>query len=82
MAKVLTYGLHLPMDQRSGGRGSPRHCFHRTHEVEIMYEVKREATPSEMIALKATSEPMLTRERRMTMAKLIRTEFSGINHLG
>ena len=42
----------------------------------------REATPREAMALKATEEPMLMRERRMVMARETRTELRGMFWVG
>lgn len=38
----------------------------------------RDATPREAMALKATVEPTLMRDKRMVMTKETRTEFKGI----
>jgi hypothetical protein len=42
-----------------------------THEMLTMYEHKKAETHSEHIALRATVEPMLMRERRMVMMREI-----------
>ena len=50
----------------------------RRQEKEMMYEEMRDATPREAIALKATVEPMLMRERRTVMMKETRTALRGM----
>jgi hypothetical protein len=50
--------------------------------MEMMYEERRAAVPRDMMALKATDDPILTRERRETMAKLTHKAFKGTVKVG
>lgn len=45
--------------------------------MEMLYVAMRAMSCREMIALKATEEPMLMRERRHVMAQVVRTAFRG-----
>ena len=44
----------------------------------MMYDERREATPREAMALKATVEPMLIMDKRIVMQRETITEFKGI----
>lgn len=48
----------------------------------MMYEEWRAAVPRDMMALKATDDPILVRERRETMAKLMHNAFKGTMKVG
>ena len=80
--KSLMGPPYLPRLQRAGGSFCPCHRLMRTQVMETMYEEMRAAVPREAMALKATLEPMLIKERRTVMKKDIITEFRGISQPG
>ena len=82
MEKSLMGPPSFPRLQRAGGSFMPRHLLMRTQVMEMMYEEIRDAVPREAMALKATVEPMLIRERRIVMRKEINTAFNGMSHPG
>lgn len=47
-----------------------------------MYDESNAAVPSDMIALKATDDPMLINERRDTMMRLTQSALSGTVNVG
>lgn len=70
-------GVNFPMLQRAGGRGWSLHRRRRTQLIEMMYDDRRAAVPRDIMALKATDEPMLISERRDTMIRLRNKALSG-----
>lgn len=74
---VSTNGVNRPMLQRAVGRDCLRHRRSRTQLIEIRYDDSRAAVPSDMMALKATEDPMLIKDRRETITKLTQRAFSG-----
>lgn len=54
----------------------------RTQVIEIMYEESSAAVPSDMMALKATEDPMLINERRETMTMLTERALRGTVKVG
>lgn len=67
----------LPKLHRAAGKGSFRMRLMIRQTNEIMYEVRREATPKEAIALKAAVEPMLIKDRRIVTTNETMTAFTG-----
>ena len=82
METLSTNGVALPMLHRVGGSGCPLHRLSRTQLIEMMYEKSRAAVPRDMIALKATDEPMLMSARRDTITKLMQRALSGTVNVG
>lgn len=64
-AKMLVGAPNLPRLHRAVGSFSPRYLLMMTQAMEIMYEDMRAAVPRDAMALNATVEPMLMRDRRM-----------------
>ena len=60
---------HLPRDQRRGGRGSLRMRLTRTQVIVTMYEDIRAEMVRELMAFKATEEPMLIKDSATVMAR-------------
>jgi hypothetical protein len=50
--------------------------------MEIMYDESNAAVPSDMMALKATDDPMLINERSDTMTRLTQSALSGTVNVG
>lgn len=78
---VSTNGENFPMLQRAGGNGCFFQRLIRTHVMEMMYDVSSAAVPNDMMALKATDEPILMSERRETITRLTQRAFSGTVNL-
>lgn len=77
IARVSTVLDHRPILHLAGGSGSPRQRLRRTQEMEIMYDDRSEAVPRDMMAWKATVDPMFIRDSRQTMKKLTQRELRG-----
>lgn len=81
-APMLIANPYRPKVQRWGGKGWPRSRLTIRQEMVIMYEVINEVIVRETIANRATSEPILIRERRTVMTRETMTELSGMFHPG
>lgn len=77
METVSTNGENFPILQRAGGNGCFFQRLIRTHVIEMMYDVSNAAVPNDMMALKATDEPMLISDKRETITRLTQRAFSG-----
>lgn len=71
-----------PRDHRRGGSGSPRMRLRRTQPMERMYADINDVIVREMMAVRATWEPMLISESSMVTASETMTEFKGMFHRG
>jgi hypothetical protein len=54
----------------------------RTQVMEMMYDERRATVPRDIMALKATDDPILIKERRETMTKLAHSAFKGTVNVG
>ena len=77
IAMVSTVLDHRPILHLAGGSGSPRQRLRRTQAMEIMYDDRSEAVPSDIMAWNATVDPMFIRDSRQTMKKLTQRELRG-----
>ena len=67
-----------PRDQRRSGSGVLLTRRMMRHTKEMIYVPKIADTAREPMALKATVEPMLIKERRVVIRKVRRTAFRGM----
>ena len=81
-APMLIQSPILPRLHGRGGRASPRKRFIVTQPILIMYEASRLAQSRARIALRATKEPILMRDRRLVATRDMRTAFTGTFHRG
>lgn len=82
MAPMLIAIPNRPNDHRWGGSASPRSRFNNTQPIETMYADMSDVIVREMMALRATCDPMLISERRMVTPRETITEFKGMFHPG
>lgn len=77
-APMLTKTPKRPRFQRRGGSGSPRKRRTMRQVKDIMYVASNAETARDPMALKATVEPILIKDSRQVIVKVIRTALSGI----
>lgn len=72
MMEMMFRGMpSLPRDHLRGGSASPRNRLASTHPMVMMYEVRMETLPHELMALRAVDEPRLMQARReVTMTEM------------
>ena len=81
-ATIFRGAPHLPKFHRRFGRASPRQRLSKMQEIDIMYDERRAATVSEIIALNATELPMLIRESRQFTMNETRIALRGTSQPG
>lgn len=82
MAKTCTGIENGPKLQRAWGKGCRRQRLRNTQDVETIYEDNNDAVPRDMIALKATDEPIFINDSNDTIMRLVKSAFSGTLNRG
>jgi len=72
----------LPSENREGRRRSPRQRLTNIHDVLTIYEDIRAHVPNDVMELKATVLPMLTRDKPMAIQSDTMTLLTGISQPG
>lgn len=81
-ARVLTASPLRPKLQRHEGSSWPRARLRATQPIDMVYVAMRATVDSEIMALNATVEPMLIKDKTVEKRQVNISELTGTCHFG